>query len=413
MKTQKILLVAAMIFSTIPVFVAGCKYKVTAPLWDQPYTTPPSPSITSIEPPSEAKAGVNTITIHGHNLVVTVPDTLTPDSTVVYFGNTAASILYADSTRIVVSRPNTAGTDTIKVIPHNAISVATYAPYTIDTVVEKYGSFLEDLQLGAIAVDNSENLYVVESIKKLVHRVTPDGNNTVLGGGGLTTSYQPFDASIGPDGNLYVTQNNRSIDSINIGAETKARWVQMPSGKVVRFGDFDTGGYFYTGGIRTDLCILPPNPSTSSSGVKFAGSYASDEILAIRVYNGYVYVASQPYGTQDPAIIWRNQILSDGVAARQEVLDMSATRFGAFPITGIAFSSTGTMVIATHSQHPLLIVDQSTGAVTDLYKGIVPPYSGGIAWSKHSTYLYMISGDTEAAQTWTVYRVDMGTTGGE
>lgn len=411
MKSHKFLLIV--LFLAIPVFVAGCKYKVTEPLWNQPYTTPPSPTITSIDPPSEAKAGVNTITIHGHNLVVSVPDTLTPDSTVVYFGSVAATIINADSSSIVVNRPNTTGTDTIKVVPHNAISVATYGPYTVDAVVEQYGGFLQNLQLGAIAVDNSENLYVMESIKKLVHKVTPDGNNVVLGGGTLATSFQPFDASIGPDGNLYVTENNRSIDSINVGAETRARWVQMPSGKVVRFGDFDTGGHFYTGGVRTDLCILPPNPSTSSSGVKFAGSYATDEILAIRVYGGYVYVASQPYGTQDPATIWRNQILSDGVGPREKVLDMSATQFGAVPITGLAFSSTGTMVIATHSQYPLLMVDQSSGAVTEVYRGIIPAYGGGIAWSKSSTYLYLITGDTDTGQTWTVYRVDMGITGGK
>lgn len=413
MKTREFLLFAVVLVAAVAVTVTGCKYKVTEPLWDQPYTPPASPTITSIDPPSEATPGINTITIYGHNLVVTVPDTLTPDSTVVYFGSIAATIMSADSTRIVVYRPNTIGTDTIKVVPHNAIAVATYAPYTIDTVVERYGGFLQDLQLGAIAVDNSENLYVVESIKKLVHKVTPDGNNTVLGGGNLTTSFQPFDAVVGPDGNLYVTENNRAIDSINTAAETRTRWVQMPSGKVVRYGDFGPGGYFYTGGVRTDLCILPPNPSASSTDVKLAGSYADDEILAVRVYNGYVYVASRPYGTQDPAIIWRNQILSDNVGPRQMVIDMGATAFGDAPLTGMAFSSTGAMVIATNSQDPLLAADPATGAVTAFYKGILPPYCGGIAWSRHSTFLYLISGDTEAGQTWTVYRVDMGMTGGQ
>jgi len=44
------------------------------------------------------------------------------------------------------------------------------------------------------------------------------------------------------------------------------------------------------------------------------------------------------------------------------------------------------------------------------YKAILPSYCKKIYWGSQN-YLYMITGDTEAGADWTVYRVDMGTTG--
>lgn len=410
MKTHKSLLVAAVLFAAIPVFVAGCKYKVTEPMWNQPYTTPPAPTITSVDPPSEAKPGINTITIHGHNLVVTVPDTTTPENTVVYFGTTQTDVISADSTTVVVYRPSVPTIDTLKVVPHNASGEALYGPYKVDSVAVQYGGFLQNLVLSAIAVDNSANLYVTETVSHNINLSTPDGNNTVAG----VASLPPTGMAIGPSGNLYIAENNRYLDSMDVTTHAVGRWTQMPPGKVPLVGDFGPGGYFYVGGVRTDLCVIPPNPPArlSATQIRLAGSYLKDEITAICVNGGHVYVASKVFGVADSTQIWRSKINGDNVDARELVADLSSSRYASAPVTGIAFSSTGTMIISTNSQNPLLVVNASTGQVVPFYKGILPPYCSGIAWSKTSNYLYMISGNTGAGQTWTVYRVDMGQTGG-
>jgi len=70
------------------------------------------------------------------------------------------------------------------------------------------------------------------------------------------------------------------------------------------------------------------------------------------------------------------------------------------------------MYISTASTDPLLVVDPTSGKVDNFYKGIVPPYCAGLCWSKTSNYLYIISGNTAAAQPWTVMRIDMGVNGG-
>jgi hypothetical protein len=332
------------------------------------------------------------------------------------FGSTLADIISMDTNLIVVRRPNLAtDTCTIRVVPHNAISEAAFGPYKVSSVIAKYGGFLQNVELGAIAVDASDNVYVVETASKLVHKTISNIDNIVLGGGTAKTALTPFCGRIGLDGNLYVVENSRSIDRVNVSAGTVARWTQLPSGRVVKFGDFSSGGYFFTGGLKSDLCIVPPNPPVSlpAAQLKLAGAYTTDEILAIRVANGYVYVASRTASTTEPAKIWRNQIVGDStVGSKELVLDMSSTAYASDPVSDIAFSSAGAMFIGTASPtDPLLIVNPATLKIDNFYKGIVPPYCGAISWSKTSHYLYIISGNTAASQEWTVYRLDMGVTG--
>jgi len=415
MKAHRLIQAAVFCAGASLAYVAGCKYNVTEPLWYQPYAAPASPVITSVNPASEARPGVSTITLHGHNLVLHAADASVSSGSVVLFSGSPASVVSMDTNLIVVRRPNLVSDScTIRVVPHNALAEAAYGPYKIDPVILKYGGFLQNVQLGAIAVDNAENLYVIETINKLVHKAISSGDNTVMGGGSAKTALSPYCARIGPDGNLYVMENNRSIDRVDLTTGAVARWTQLPSGKVVKFGDFGPGGYLYTGGPKTDLCVVPPNPpvSLASSQIKLAGSFIGDEILAIRVYNNSVYVASRPYGSVTPAKIWGTPIVADSVGPRQLVLDLGATAYGADLVTDFAFSSAGVMFIATSSVNdPVLIVDPVTFAVDNFYMGIVPPYCVAFSWSQSSNYLYLISGNTAAAQTWTVYRLDMGATG--
>ena len=137
MKAFHFLLVLSVLMSISLVIIPGCKYNITTPLWDRPYKTPLTPSITSVDPASEAKPGVNVITIHGHNFIVTASDTLTPDTTIVYFNAFQANVVSIDSTTIIVRRPNLSGDSiTIKVSSHNAIVEPSVGPYKVDPVSE-------------------------------------------------------------------------------------------------------------------------------------------------------------------------------------------------------------------------------------------------------------------------------------
>jgi hypothetical protein len=203
---------------------------------------------------------------------------------------------------------------------------------------------------------------------------------------------------------------NRGIDKVDLSTgNVTQKWVQLP--KTTNVGDFGPGGYLFAGGVKTDLYVVSPyaSGSLSASQLGLTGAYASDTILAVKVYNGYVYVASKSTTSSEPAKIWMNQLTSDSTIGAQElVVDLNGTPFASDPISAIAISASGVLFIATNSTDPLLWIDPSSGKLDNFYKGIVPSYCNGIAWSKASDYLYMITGNTAASQTWTVYRVDMG-----
>lgn len=376
-------------------FITGCKYDVAEPMWDKEFQGAPIPKIISVNPP-QASAGVNTISIEGENLDV--------NGTTVYFDNLIADIISSSQSKIVVRRPNLVSQSCyIKVVPNQALVVAKYGPYKIDKVVERYGSFLENLQLSVLAVDKSENLYVVETSSRNIVKVTPDGGKSVIG----TVTRTSTDARVGPNAKLYLLGNNRSIDMVDLTTGVTKEWIRLPSGRVVKFGDFDANGYFYTGGTRSDLVIIAPDLSLS-----YAGLYSSDEILAVRVFNNYVYVVSRKAGTQDVAKIWRHPIISPGILGTRELfLDLSSfSEFASRTIKSITFSLEGKMFIATDSVNPILIYDSSLNQIDYFYKGILPPYCKYFYWGNEN-YLYMIIGDAAAGQEWTVYRVDMGSKG--
>lgn len=394
MKAYRFITVAALFIAAAMAFMTGCEYDVAQPLWYQDYTEPPSPQITKIEPDTVAKPGVNTITILGENFATGA------GTNIVYFGTATADIFESSVTSIKVYRPNLAtDTCTVKVVSSTALVAAKYPKtYRIDPVEEEYGGFLDGLPLSVAAVDQAENLYVVESGSRNIQKVSASGEKTVLG----QATRAPTDASIGPDGRLYLPGNNRAIDVADLTTGIVTRWLQLPAGKVVRCGDFDLNGYFYTGGARTDLMIVAPDLTSRAAGV-----YPTIEIIAIRVHHGYLYLATRASAT-GPATIWRHALDASGNPGPQEqVIDMSVTEFASRTIRALALAANGTLYLATDSPDPFLMVDAATQKAEILYKGILSPYCKHFAWGT-GTNFYMISGDTDQGEVWTVFQVDAG-----
>lgn len=397
MKANRFLVPAVFLIILPLILITGCKYNVTEPLWDQPYKAPVAPKITQVIP-AEAGGGVNKITINGENLIVN------SDTTWVYFNNTPANVISISATSIVVYRPNVVSDScTIKIIPHDAIQEAVYKPYKITSVVEDYGGFLQNVQLSVLAVDKNENIYVVETLSKSIHKVTPDGTNSVIG----KSSYSPYDGKIGPDGNLYLTEKSRVIDEIDVSTGKTSRYTLLPSGFVAKYLDFGSNNFVYCGGARTDLIYFPFD--LSAQPVK-TGFYKDDDIQAIRFYNGYLYVATIN-SNNEPAKIWKDKVNSDGsLGSKEMVFDLNSIPDSA-QVTGITFGSDGNMYISTFSdQYPVIILNPSTNSTDVLYKGIIPPYCAGIYWGP-GNYLYSINGNTTTSETWKVYRIDMGKKG--
>ena len=173
MKVKQAVLKAMLSAAVLMAVMTGCKYDVAEPQWYKPFEAPASPTITQIQP-SQATAGVNTITIVGTNFADA------PYVNGVYFDNVTAEIISASSTSITVRRPNLV-TDSavVKVVPPRALTVAKQGPYKISPVVTRYGGFLSNVQLSTVTLDAQENMYVVETPSRNVVQAMPNGDHVV------------------------------------------------------------------------------------------------------------------------------------------------------------------------------------------------------------------------------------------
>jgi hypothetical protein len=377
--------------------MTGCEYDVAEPQWDKPHTNPPTPVITAIDPPNAAAAGYNHIKILGENFAES------KDDNKVYFNNTEVEVLESSTTSITVRRPNLV-TDSarIKVVSYNALVVAKSSGYyKIYPVWDRYGTFLENLQLSIIVVDKAENLYVIQRVPRPVYKITPDGTQTTIG----ETSRIVTDAKIDRDGKIVLIMNYRRLGKMD--PETGEEVEMVDVGKTVSFGDFDQDGNLYVGGRRSDLIVIAPDLTKKSLG----GAYASDEILCVRVYNGYVYLlvnVASPNEQNPELAIWRHQILdaTGALGDKELVLDWANTgEFAEAAPRNFTFDTKGVMYIGTeHTQPIMILTPDKTQDI--LYKDILPSYSEQLVWGT-GNYLYMLLGGDE----WNVVRIDMGQPG--
>jgi hypothetical protein len=378
-------------------------------MWEKPYPAVATPSITQVSPAS-APAGVNTIVLTGQNLGSV------PSTNGVFFGTTAAEVISKTATSITVRRPNlVADSCTVMIVPDSTLTVAKINFGKIDQVMTRYGSFADGVKLGGITADSAGNLLVVSGVTPItIWRITPAGDKTVLSWSGA--SLRPPTDVIVKDGEIYLLGNNREIQKVTLASGTSAAWTRMPSGKVVKFGDFDANGYFYTGGATgSDLCIVPPNPpaSLTSAGIKVSGEYASEEILYVRYYNNSLYVAAKASGASP--IVWRHTVSAGGtLSARTPVLNMGAfAQFASRSLTSFALASDGKVFVTTNDPNPLLLYNPADASLDYFYKGIIPSYGVQAYWGSGS-YYYMISGDvtnTDVSLQWNIARIVLGMTG--
>jgi len=405
MKAYRLLLIAVFLISTLVVFVSGCEYDITESQWNNPYQEPGlKPKINSVNP-SAAIPGVNTITITGENFNL-VPDTNiyldNPDGV----NGLLPEVIEKTPTSITIRRPNIVGDScVVKLVPDSGL-VVKFGPYKIDPVLEQYGSLLENQQLGAVVVDNAENLYVATGVTPFtINKVTPDGQKTIF----VDTlpsppAAVPTDMKIGPDGSLYLLRSNRLIQRANLTTGEVSSWHNLRTSRQLRVGAFDSNGYLYAGGIRTSLWVIAPD-STSQELASMYPTAAGDSMMAMKIYQNYLYIA---IASASGRIVVRHSIGAGGNLGSSEVV-VNLSQFTSQMIRDFAIASDGTFFIATDGDNPLITYNPGTGKFDYFYMNILPPYAKQINWGT-GDYLYMISGNTTPAQNWTIYRVDMGIT---
>jgi hypothetical protein len=377
-----ILATAAAIFAVL----SGCSNEEPAVIFDPNATGAATPEITAVDPSDRAVAGVTRVTITGRNFSPVVGENF------VYFNTFKATVLAAAATELTVIPPPIVATSLkIRVVVQNAFLSAEYAqPYTLESISTPYG------QLGrvrAITMDANENLFA--SPTSGVVKLSLDGQMTTYG----TLSFPTTSAMrMGPGGFLYV-QRNANVNFYRIAPGGGADAVFVRFSQAVSFFDFDQNGNAYAGG-NNGLFVVNPGRT-----IKSVGQYQGIPITSVRVFNGFVYVAT---AGASPGV-WKNQILAaDGSLGNNEPVFnwANAGEFSGFTISDVTFALDGDMYIAAANKtlDPILVVHPD-GTAETLYPGVLNFPVTDFVWGNEQ-FLY-VNHETDAG----VSRIAMGKPG--
>ena len=339
---QTSLALAALGFFIVLLFWGCNEAESLNPLYDAAFSNASVPEIVSISPADSAFAGVDELTIIGHNFSTKAEDIK------VYFNGLSAEIKSIDTNRIVLKAPN---------LPLDSIRVKIYKAgldkfsaiqlYKLIPAFVIYQQFKINDTPYALTFDKDGNIYVSLTVNKAgvgIKKILPDGSVVDFAPKGAETFWSCL--KFGKSGDLYAARSVKGIFKIAEGA-TSAVWVSSSNGigSVTDF-DFDQNGVMWAGGNNTSVYSI-----TQAKGVKafpFTGT-----VRTVRVFNNYLYVGGLSGGTEG---VWRFAITDSSNLGASELYFDYQTAYPSGTIQGITFSADGDLVIGTDGSEPLIIV---------------------------------------------------------
>jgi len=374
------------VLGVVLMLFTACEYDGPDAVWDPNVAGEPSPVITGLDPAETAGPGVLEIVINGQNFAG-------PDQVAVYFDDVLADVKSSSPTQIVVYRPNLIQEDiTIRVANQLSLEIAEFTPYTLTEVYEAVGEFESNTMLYALAVDLNENLYLMS--RRLVYQISPDGVTSEYSATGFTNC---TDMKTGPGGVLYFARNDEPMYRLAPGAAEDEQFIEMPNR--VSAIDFTADGHLIAGGRESGLYMIDVDALTFGTfDLDFYGDY---EIVSLRVYDGYVYVAATYRGSDDSAVeagIWRNAIEGGSISESQELLIdwMTLDEYAEEDMNSITFDADGTLYIATSADTDPVILRYADGTMGTFYGGgIVPGPVDDIVWGNDGYLYFYRSGSDE------------------
>ena len=350
-----------------------------------------TPVITSIAPDKEALAGVTEITINGSNF------SSVKDYNFVYFGTAKATVLQASSTQLVVKAPaKIANNLDIKIAVQGVENFSNIVKYNLLEAVGIYYAFAKNVDIPmTVATDKNENVYVYLN-NKGIKKITPDGAISDYAPKGAESFF--FDMKFGPNNILYGTRNLRAIFQVEAG-KTSATYVVLKTGVSIVAIDLDKDYNMWAAGSGGLLYrIKNSTKDTLSKRIDYSAS-------AVRVYNGYLYVAGKN-ATEEA--IYKYKINSDASLGNQEKYFDIGVKYGLGKVNvgSLAFSVDGELILGTDQTDALILVN-AAGSASTLYPGLLAPTARSIAWSTKKNLFYVRDFLETTGQVNSLIRVDM------
>jgi hypothetical protein len=375
-------------FFIFAVLFNSCENEYPPSIWDPNYSSKPDPVITSIEPVQNAFAGIDEITISGENFSSVMEENL------VYFDGVLTENISASPEQLVVKAPNMVSDSIlIQIAVRGAISFAEYKPYSLQSAISIVGDFTANDDAYAIEyspLDTSLYVSLLKDNQGERNKIIRIDANNERHDYSKTLLDKASAMRLGPDGSIFYLNRQNVLCRVPPGGEDPATIAQLftllPDGAVDL--DLDPDNNIFCAGPAGDIYRVKVD---DASNVITAATYESFDIRALRVYDGYVYVAGD-YSGDDPAVptkaIWKNEILStDGDLGENElVYDWSAGPYANSSITTLTFSAGGAAYIGITGAEVIVILD-TDGSVEPLYPGVLEPSTYYLTWSD-GIYLY-------------------------
>lgn len=364
----------ALLFGVIPliVFLAGCENDTTPGLYDPNAPKGANPIISSILPADSTLAGVGELTIKGQNF------SAKPSENIVLFGTDPAVVLAASPTELKVKTPNmVADAIPIRIAVQGASEFTPFVYYKLKPAVVLYAD-LKDAGKDAVKafgidVDRNGNIYV-STEANTIKKVAPDGKVTVITS--KATFLRANALKVGPGNFLYATNVVARLRRISTIAPdgTESVFASFPGNP--QDLDFDANGNIWVT-VDTDVYLVTPNKTATK-----IDSYPAT-LAALRVFNGYVYVAGKN-ATTGEAKIWRSPIQGTTLGAKEVVLDVAVAGWLAGGnIQALTFSADGAMYLGTNHPDGMFVL-RPDGSHEVLYPGLIAPSVYAIAWNEGS-----------------------------
>ena len=182
--------------------------------------------------------------------------------------------------------------------------------------------------------------------------------------------------------------------------------------------DFDQNDNLFGGGNKSGLVVIHMDSTFDNRGY-----YNDWEIISVRVYDGYVYVAAKYKGNDagvPPLAVYRHPIIdtNGGVGNREMVLDWTAGPYGLDADLGeteifdMAISESGVLYIGSdHPDSPLVMYDMETGEYSTLFFGIIPSPVSQIVWGNGNSLYVIINRATDFSDGGALLKINTGEPG--
>ncbi|SMG07816.1 IPT/TIG domain-containing protein [Sphingobacterium psychroaquaticum] len=287
----------------------------------------------------------------------------------VYFNGVLAAVKTATETSLVLDAPAGLTTGDIKVVVggQEAVSPKPFRRAGIMTLIGGPSSNALSNNLGSIAVDQQGNVYVTDAAEKVVKKITPSGDLSILKVNGQDATFgMPSGIVIDKQNNIYIgDQTANQIIKITAGGQRSVYASGFSPGKLT----IDNAGVLY---------VNVAGFSAGMNRVNNTGNYSK--------INGPSWVSARPAVDASGAIYWadQNSNSGNGVARR----DVSGTQNinwvgyseGGYQdgigsnayfngINGIVIYQGTKMYVADTYNSAVREVDMATRRVTTIFKG--------------------------------------------